>query len=310
MRHGHISRIAHIVARTLGRNFGAAGRIMPGERRSPDMNGGRLSQGRPRHERTGCLSVMGGNQARTASLSLSQARGPDGLRLYAIGDIHGRRDLLEQMHALVDEDIRRAGAADWRVIYLGDYVDRGPDSRGVLDILASLRGDPRRVMLAGNHDAAFLAFLDKPDLRGVFANNGGAETARSYGVDMNFRDYADDPDALLRDHARLVATLPGVHRQFLEGLPHCISFGDFFFCHAGVRPGVALDRQSPDDLMWIRAPFLETDQLFAKVIVHGHTISPGPVTRANRIGIDTGAVKTGRLTALIIQGGQRAFLST
>lgn len=254
--------------------------------------------------------MNGESEDAAGTVSLSQARGPDGLRLYAVGDIHGRRDLLEQMHALIDEDIRRAGAADWRVIYLGDYVDRGPDSRGVLDILSSLRGDPRRIMLAGNHDAAFLAFLDQPDLRGLFANHGGPETARSYGVNMNFRDYADDPDALSRDHARLQAAFPDAHRQLLEGLEHSASFGDFFFCHAGVRPGVALDRQSLEDLMWIRAPFLKTGELFAKVIVHGHTISSQPVVRANRIGVDTGAVKSGHLTALVIQGGQRAFLAT
>lgn len=236
----------------------------------------------------------------SGGIDLNHARGPDGLRLYAIGDVHGCLGLLEAMHAKIEGDIEKAKPADWRIIHLGDYVDRGPDSKGVLDrLVARQKADPRFVTLAGNHDTAFIDFLQQPTRRGLFANYGGVDTARSYGIDMQFGDEA----AFLREHERLVDAVPPEHVELLLTLSFSTSFGDFFFCHAGIRPGVSLERQSPDDLLWIRGEFLGSPVLHPKVIVHGHTPVPAPELRPNRIGIDTGAFQTGVLSAVMIDGG-------
>ncbi|WP_371258787.1 metallophosphoesterase [Ancylobacter sp. FA202] len=210
----------------------------------------------------------------------------------------------------IEEDIARSKPGDWRIIFLGDYVDRGPNSSGVIDRLIALQGaDSRYIMLAGNHDVEFLAFLDHPSSDGVFVNSGGNAAARSYGVKLNRAKLKTDAD-LDQVHRKLVAAVPSAHVDFLKGLRHAVSFGDYFFCHAGVRPGTSLDRQDPDDLLWMRAPFLDSLMPLEKVVVHGHTISAKPEERINRIGIDTGAYRTGRLTALVIDGDHRAFLST
>lgn len=242
----------------------------------------------------------------TDGVTFEDAKGPDGIRIYAIGDVHGRLDLLTAMHEMLAERLTLVGDADWLIIHLGDYVDRGPNSKGVLDFLIERqKADARIVTLAGNHDVGFLDFLTLPDRNGLFANWGGDTTARSYGVDIDF----DDPMRLASGHAALARAVPERHRRFLEGLAFSATFGDFFFCHAGIRPGVPLDRQSTDDLIWIRDRFLDYPGLHPKVIVHGHTPHSDPEVLMNRVNVDTLAYRSGVLTALEIDGDQKRLLS-
>ena len=230
------------------------------------------------------------------------ARAPAGMRLYAIGDVHGRLDLLERMHESIAEELARDRPDEWRIVHLGDYVDRGPDSAGVIDLLISARAaDPRVMALVGNHDVGFLDFLGLPDPTGLFARYGGVDTARSYGVRLD----PDDGRAFAAQAAELRAAVPEAHAAFLRGLPYSLEFGDFFFCHAGIRPGVPLDKQAPMDLIWIRDAFLDHPGLHPKVVVHGHTPSPQAQVLANRVNVDTAAFKSNRLTALVVDGASK-----
>jgi serine/threonine protein phosphatase 1 len=231
------------------------------------------------------------------------ARGPESLRVYAIGDVHGRLDLLSAMHRAIAADIERDRPADWRVVHLGDYVDRGPDSRGVIDFLiAAGERDARHIFLSGNHEAGMLAFLRKPDPNGLFARYGGEATARSYGVGIEERPNVEAA-------AALAAAIPARHLEFLRRLAFSVRFGDFFFCHAGVRPGVPLGRQTRRDLTWIRDEFLTWPHLHPQVIVHGHTPRPEPEILPNRVNLDTYAFASGRLTALAIDGADKRILT-
>ena len=244
--------------------------------------------------------------SRGPGISYEEAQGPDGLRIYAIGDIHGRFDCLSKMHDLIMREIERDQPADWRIIHLGDYVDRGPRSAEVLDFLAKRRSEDSRVIaLAGNHDQGFLDFLADPEDSELFIHYGGFDTAASYGVVLE----THSPGKLAASHRRLLAAIPVSHLAFLRDLKRSCSFGDFFFCHAGVRPGIALDAQSEHDLIWIRGEFLRHDGLFEKVIVHGHTPSNHPELLANRINVDTKAFDTGRLTALVVDRSEKRLLS-
>ncbi len=234
------------------------------------------------------------------------ARGPDGIRIYAIGDIHGHLDLLRDMHARIAEEIARDKPADWRIVHLGDLVDRGPDSAGVIAFLiAAVARDRRNIVLAGNHDVGFLDFLAQPDPDSLFARHGGRETALSYGIDLRM----EDADSLSHSHCELAAAVPDSHLSFLRALPRSASFGDFFFCHAGIRPGVALDRQDSEDLIWIRNEFLRYPGLHPKVIVHGHTPQAEPEVLANRVNVDTGVFHSGVLTALAVDGAEKRLMS-
>lgn len=233
------------------------------------------------------------------------ASAPEGMRLYAVGDIHGRHDLLAAMHGHIMEEILADRPLDWRIIYVGDYVDRGPESRGVLEFLSrTCEKEPRVIALAGNHDIGFLEFLANPDPDGLFANNGGFETGLSYGVTLEFGSRR----ALLSGHAALLEAMPDRHLRFLRSLPYSVEFGDFFFCHAGIRPGVALGAQSPHDLIWIRQSFHDHAGLYPKVIVHGHTPVDHAEIRPNRVNLDTGAWYSNRLTALVIEGDDKQLL--
>jgi serine/threonine protein phosphatase 1 len=233
------------------------------------------------------------------------AKGLPGMLIAAIGDVHGRLDLLEKMHAGLADQIGKRSVSDWRIVHLGDYVDRGPDSRGVIEFLSAAQArDPRVICLAGNHDVGFLDFLKEPDPAGMFANNGGVQTAQSYGVTLDLHD----PDALAMQHRALLQNVPDEHRRFIGNLVFSVELGDFFFCHAGIMPGVPLDEQEPRDLIWIRDRFLAHDELYAKVVVHGHTPTRDPEVRMNRINIDTGAFASGVLTALLIEGGDKQFM--
>lgn len=235
---------------------------------------------------------------------------PPGRRVYAIGDIHGRLDLLRQLHALILADRAAAAPVDRDVlVYVGDYIDRGPESRQTIDYLA---GDPLPdfavVALLGNHDQTLLAFLDDEGVGPTWSSYGGDATLLSYGVRAR-------PDLLgierYRDmREQLAAAIPASHLAFLRGLALSCVAGDYAFVHAGVRPGVPLEAQRPDDLLWMREEFLSSDRDHGRVIVHGHTPSAAPVVRANRIGIDTGAFASGALTCLVLEGASRRFLST
>ncbi|MGE0652256.1 MAG: metallophosphoesterase [Alphaproteobacteria bacterium] len=233
------------------------------------------------------------------------AKGPEGIRLYAIGDVHGRLDLLGEMHARIAEEIDRDRPADWRIIHLGDYVDRGPDSRGVIDLLIAAQAtDPRVLALCGNHDSGFADFLVKPDPSGLFARYGGVQTAASYGVALD----PGNAEGFRAQARALEEAVPRGHRRFLRALPYSVTFGDFFFCHAGIRPGVALEEQDPADLIWIREAFLSHPELHPKVVVHGHTPKGEAEIMPNRVNVDTAAFQSDRLTALVVDGASKRLM--
>jgi serine/threonine protein phosphatase 1 len=227
-----------------------------------------------------------------------------------VGDIHGRLDLLETMLELIARDAQaRESARQRTLVFVGDYVDRGPDSRGVVERLIKdpLEGFDTH-FLKGNHEAILLDFLEDPWRLDHWLMNGGDATMRSYGVDIERLAGLGAPPEIWRN--TFADALPDMHLAFFRDLKLSVSFGDYLFVHAGVRPGVPLAAQSEADLIWIRAPFLDHGAPFGKIVVHGHTPERAPVTRPNRIGIDTGAVFTGRLTALKLQDGSRDFLQT
>lgn len=233
---------------------------------------------------------------------------PPGLRIYAIGDIHGRLDLLEALHEKIGADAAEHESERRQLVYLGDYVDRGPESREVVETLLEQPLPGFEVThLMGNHEQFLLRFLEEPAVGATWLHNGGDATLRSYGVDP-LEELPASADSLTWLSERFAALLPATHRAFFEGLQRSHELGDFLFVHAGVRPGVPLEQQDPNDLLWIREPFLGSDDDFGKLVVHGHTPGAGPVQRRNRICIDTGAVYGGCLTALVVQGEQQDFL--
>lgn len=232
---------------------------------------------------------------------------PADTRAYAIGDVHGRRDLLESLLARIDAERAADPRTAEHLILLGDLIDRGPDSRGVLDLLlARAAEDPTLTILGGNHESMLVTLLDG-DMWHLesWLHFGGEECARSYGL---------DPIALLaepdRAAALLRAAIPAAHQALLRALPDSHRVGDVLFVHAGIRPGVAIDEQDPQDLRWIRLPFLRSAADHGVLVVHGHTVVAEPDIQANRIAIDTGASATGRLTALCLDGSARRFLAT
>jgi serine/threonine protein phosphatase 1 len=231
---------------------------------------------------------------------------PERLRLYVIGDVHGRADLLLRMRDLVQEDIGRQPVPQSTIILLGDYVDRGPSSMQVVELLASGTLFQHRVIaLRGNHEDMLLGFAQ--DQRGalLWRHNGGVETLHSYGVDVQaFRI----GQAVRETGQSFRARLPAAHRDFLAGLPTSCEIGDYYFCHAGVRPGVPLTAQSEADLLWIRDEFLASQADFGKIVVHGHTPVVQPQILPNRINVDTGAYISNRLTCLVLEGETYRFL--
>ncbi|WP_273727049.1 metallophosphoesterase [Brucella gallinifaecis] len=237
--------------------------------------------------------------------TFKEAKGPDGIRLYAMGDVHGRLDLLQDMHGLIHADIDRNPTHDWRIIHLGDYIDRGPDSKAVLDFLIHASAhDPRIISLIGNHDDGFVRYLTTGDTNGIFALHGGSDTARSYGVEV---DYTDGASAAA-GYKQLVDKVPQAHIDYIRSMPSSVTFGDFFFCHAGVNPAVSLDEQDRDDLMWIRTLFLKWTDPLEKVIIHGHTPQSAIDVQTNRVNLDTYAWKSGKLSAIVIDGLEKRFL--
>lgn len=230
-----------------------------------------------------------------------------GKRLFAIGDIHGRQDLLDALVKRIGRHIISAPPADNILVFLGDYIDRGPASRAVIERLCGLERETgwRCVFLKGNHDQAVLEFLQDPSYYSAWRGYGAAETLLSYGVMPprfeNASDFARAWDGFARK-------IPPHHLEFLGGLKYFHVEDDYLFVHAGIRPGIALADQTPEDMMWIRENFLSYRGRFEKMVVHGHTPAPAPVTLPNRICIDTGAHATGRLTALVLEGENQSFL--
>lgn len=232
---------------------------------------------------------------------------PEGVRVYAVGDIHGRLDLLDALLARIDEDDAARPAVRTELIFLGDLVDRGPDSAGVVERLMGLKETGRVRYLMGNHEEVFLRAVggDSRALR-FLLRIGGRETLLSYGISA--QEYRDlDYDELM---PVLQARVPAAHVAFLSAFENWIEMGDYLFVHAGLRPGIALEEQQASDLCWIRDDFLKHRDSFGRMVVHGHSITEDIDIRANRIGIDTGAFATGRLTAIGLEGGERWFLST
>lgn len=234
---------------------------------------------------------------------------PAGQRVYAVGDIHGRLDLLEELLALIAKDDAGRPPAETRLIFLGDLIDRGPESAGVVERLRGLALQrPSLGLLLGNHEEVFLAALreEKTEALRFFCRIGGRETILSYGIsetDYNAMDYGELKEALQ-------ARVPESHVKFLEASDDMIEIGSYLFVHAGIRPNVALEEQRPRDLRWIREPFLDHTAPHSHIVVHGHTITPDVEDRGNRIGIDTGAYASGMLTAIGMEGSTRWFLQT
>jgi serine/threonine protein phosphatase 1 len=227
-------------------------------------------------------------------------------RLYVIGDIHGRLDLLLRIVEMVNRDIKSQGG-DNLIVTLGDYVDRGPSSRGVLDCLISNPFAGRYVALKGNHEVLLESFLENPAVGVDWWRFGGLETLKSFGVKAKRRLTLNDFGRLA---VQLRAALSTQQREFLGSLKTSLAVGRYFLCHAGVRPGIALELQSEDDLLWIREEFLESQCDFGKIVVHGHTPVREPQAEANRINIDTGAFSTGRLTCVVLEEDGHRFIST
>jgi serine/threonine protein phosphatase 1 len=225
--------------------------------------------------------------------------------VYAVGDIHGRVDLLLGICERIDSDIAKEPRHRSIQVFLGDYIDRGPDSSGVIERLAARRETADVVCLRGNHETCLLDFLADPETLELWRQFGGLQTLISYGLSPSAR-----PDAAERRQLadQLRHAMPAAHLGFLRSLPSCFGHGRYFFAHAGIRPGVALDLQRDEDLLWIRDDFLLSEDDFGKVIVHGHTPVREPELRANRINIDTGAYATGRLTCIKLRGSARSLL--
>ncbi len=255
------------------------------------------------------------------------ANAPDGVLIYAVGDIHGRLDLLDRLMDLIVRDSAGRDYARTIVVFLGNYVDRGPDSKGVVDRLINIRRhrnlllgrEPGRsplgfapLFLKGNHEDLLLSFLYNPASGRLWLQNGGETTLLSYGLakEVIGEVFWRGEPGLIKASSMFRTLLPDDHLQFYESLELFYRTGDYFFVHAGVKPTVGLDRQSEEDLLWIRDEFLNWPHHFGAVVIHGHSPVLTPEDLHNRIGIDTGAFSTGKLTAVGLEGSHRWFLST
>ncbi|MEP7130441.1 MAG: metallophosphoesterase [Sphingomicrobium sp.] len=231
-----------------------------------------------------------------------------GYRAYVVGDIHGRLDLLDRLLGEIERDMAARPQRKTLLVFLGDLIDRGPASAQVIDRLRSyMRAGVRTIFLLGNHEEVLLRILDGDTaLIPSWLRFGGAECLKSYGADP--RQIAN------LDHAHVVEAvreaIPKEHQAFIRSFVDTCRFGDYLFVHAGIRPGISIDQQLQSDLRWIREPFLFDETDHGCVVVHGHTITPEIEERSNRIGIDTGAYRTGNLTALALEGAERWSLDT
>jgi serine/threonine protein phosphatase 1 len=233
---------------------------------------------------------------------------PAGERVYAIGDIHGRLDLLDTLIDRIDFDNDRRGPARTTLVFLGDLADRGPDSKGVIERLMQFARSARScVFLAGNHEELLIRVWegDRP-LASTFNRAGGRETLMSYGISGDTYD-GWDLGEVTDATARLV---PVEHIDFLRGFVNWHQIGDYLFVHAGIRPGIEIEDQDVIDLRWIRGDFVRSDVDHGVMVIHGHTITDDVDEQANRIGIDTGAYASGVLTAIGLEGSERWYLQT
>lgn len=235
-------------------------------------------------------------------------RAPRGYRAYAVGDIHGRLDLLERLLEDIERDMADRSSRKTLLIFLGDLIDRGPSSNEVVERLRTYRRpNVRMVFLAGNHEEVLLRLLGGEE--GILASwlrFGGAECLKSYGINPGTIRAMSE----MRGIEAIREAFPQAHRDFLGTFADTLRFGDYLFVHAGIRPGLDLSLQNQSDLRWIRSPFLDDEADHGFVVVHGHTIADDVVERANRIGIDTGAYRTGVLTALAVEGAERWIVDT
>lgn len=232
---------------------------------------------------------------------------PDGQRIYAIGDIHGRLDLLDKLLAKIEADVDRRPAARPICIFLGDYIDRGPASRETIDRLIEQRKRSECVFLKGNHESIAIRCLIDRNGFDQWMRLGGMETLHSYKISAQG---VRNDKKIVALQAAFHEALPQAHFRFLRDLQTSYTAGDFFFAHAGVKPSVGLESQSESDLLWIREEFLSSDVDFGKIVVHGHTPVHEVEFRSNRVNIDTGAFATGRLTCLVIERESLSVIST
>ena len=231
---------------------------------------------------------------------------PPGLRVYAIGDVHGRYDLLEKLHAIIGQDLIDFPVEESTEIFLGDYVDRGPQSRAVIEHLCKTPTNcDRRVCLKGNHENILLDFLDAPEVLEHWRDLGGLETLYSYDVQP---PRTRDIDQAMACRDQFLRALPEAHLDFLRTLPLYIALGSYLFVHAGIRPSRALEEQEEQDLMWIRGPFLDSRKDHGFVVVHGHTPQQDYEVLPNRINVDTWAYLSGRLTCVVLEGDNKRFI--
>jgi serine/threonine protein phosphatase 1 len=231
---------------------------------------------------------------------------PDGIRVYAIGDVHGRLDLLDQLLRQTRADSQQRPVERPLYVFLGDYIDRGPSSRETIDRLIEHGQTSESVFLKGNHEQVAIRCLIDPNLFEQWMRLGGVETLVSYGV----VPLVHKPRPIAELQTAFHAALSPSHLRFYRQLQPYFECGDFFFAHAGIKPGIALSRQKESDLLWIREEFLASTQDHGKIVVHGHT--PGPIVgvESNRINIDTGAFATGCLTCLVIEGRSLSLIDT
>ena len=234
--------------------------------------------------------------------------GASGYRAYVVGDVHGRLDLLEQLLARIDSELQSRPAGRTLLVFVGDLIDRGPSSAHVIERLRTYQREGiQPVFILGNHEEVLLRILrGESQLITKWRWFGGSECLQSYGVEPEQLAHLGDDEAL----AVVRGAIPKNHIQFLESFVDSCRFGDYLFVHAGIRPGIDLDQQTQSDLRWIREPFLRDESDHGFVVVHGHTISPEVQDHPNRIGIDTGAYRTGVLTALAIEGYDRWLIDT
>jgi serine/threonine protein phosphatase 1 len=241
-------------------------------------------------------------RARAIPAATSGTRDGREVRVYAVGDIHGRLDLLERLVDRIHIDVTLRPEASVRIVILGDFVDRGPSSATIIDLLTRLKAEPNVVVLRGNHEAIMLdAYDGDHSAMDLWLEHGGIATLESFGADLNGID-TDDTRAIIKIARRVI---PRRVVAWVRKLPSHVQFGRYYFVHAGIRPGVPLAEQQDEDRLWIREAFTESSDDHGAVIVHGHTIYGEGVSFApNRIGVDTGAYLTGILSAVAIQGDQ------